>query len=56
MGCVFAYTILVTLAGPERLGRNFDAEYDADLAEVAAHRGMDRDDGDFEKATETRHE
>lgn len=51
MGCVFAYTILITLAGPERLGRNFDAEHDADLAEVAAHRGMDRDENDPEKAT-----
>jgi SHS family lactate transporter-like MFS transporter len=51
MGCVFAYTILITLAGPERLGRNFDAEHDADLAEVAATRGMDRDESDPEKAT-----
>jgi SHS family lactate transporter-like MFS transporter len=40
MGCVFAYVILVTIAGPERLGRNFDAEHDADLQEVAAHRGL----------------
>lgn len=40
MGCVFAYVILITLAGPERLGRNFDAEHDADLQEVAAHRGL----------------
>lgn len=58
MGCVFAYVILITLAGPERLGRNFDAEHDADLALVAAHRGMDRDgyEGDAEKATVTRKE
>ncbi|KAJ5495471.1 Carboxylic acid transporter protein [Penicillium diatomitis] len=53
MGCVFAYTILLTLAGPERLGRNFDADHDADLAVVAAHRGMDRDgyQSDPEKGT-----
>lgn len=40
MGCVFAYTILITLVGPEHLGREFDAEHDSDLAEVAAHRGL----------------
>lgn len=58
MGCVFAYVILVTLAGPERLGRNFDAEHDADLATVAAHRGMDRDgfEKDAEKAAVTQRE
>lgn len=56
MGCVFAYTILVTLAGPERLGRNFDAEHDTDLAVVAADRGMDRHDSDPEKATAVRQE
>ncbi|KAJ5100334.1 hypothetical protein N7456_006386 [Penicillium angulare] len=54
MGCVFAYTILVTFIGPERLGRNFDAEHDADLAIVAAHRGMDGDGSDPEKATTSR--
>lgn len=48
MGCVFGYTILVTLVGPEKLGRDFDAESDPDLAAVAAHRGMDGD-GDAEK-------
>lgn len=46
MGCVFAYVILITIAGPERLGRNFDAEHDADLQEVAAHRGLNTK-GDF---------
>lgn len=51
MGCVFAYTIIVTFIGPERLGRNFDAEHDADLTVVAAQRGMERDDSDPEKAT-----
>lgn len=56
MGCVFAYVILITLAGPERLGRNFDAEHDADLAVVAARRGMDRDGDDMEKANVTHRE
>ncbi|KAJ5649990.1 uncharacterized protein N7484_003713 [Penicillium longicatenatum] len=57
MGCVFAYTILITLVGPERLGRNFDAEHDADLAVVAAHRGIDRiDESDPEKAATLRKE
>lgn len=58
MGCVFAYVILLTVAGPERLGRNFDADHDADLAVVAAHRGMDRDgyESDPEKATATQRE
>lgn len=54
MGCVFAYTIIVTLIGPERLGRNFDAEHDADLQVVAARRGMERHESDPEKATATR--
>ncbi|KAL4876629.1 major facilitator superfamily domain-containing protein, partial [Aspergillus karnatakaensis] len=34
MGCVFAYTILVTGVGPERLGRGFDVEGDEDVREV----------------------
>ncbi|KAL4967623.1 sugar transporter family protein [Aspergillus stella-maris] len=44
MGCVFAYTILVTFFGPERLGRDFDVENDEDVGEVRAERG-----GDVEK-------
>lgn len=58
MGCVFAYVILVTLVGPERLGRQFDVEHDADLAVVAAQRGMDRPDGadDPEKAVVSQRE
>ena len=35
MGCVFAYTILLTFVGPERMGRNFEVEHDSDMAEVA---------------------
>ncbi|KAJ5948735.1 Major facilitator superfamily domain general substrate transporter [Penicillium verhagenii] len=54
MGCVYAYVILITLAGPERLGRNFDAEHDADLAVVAARRGMIDQNNDTEKAVASR--
>jgi SHS family lactate transporter-like MFS transporter len=58
MACVFVYVILLTIAGPERLGRNFDADHDADLAVVAAQRGMNRDgyESDPEKATATQRE
>lgn len=57
MGCVYAYVILITLVGPERLGRQFDAEHDGELAAVAAHRGMNRlndDESDPEKAAVTK--
>lgn len=53
MGCVYGYVILVTILGPERLGRNFDAEHDADLAVTAARRGMDHED--TEKAVVKHH-
>jgi len=39
MGCVFAYTILLTLVGPEYLGRDFDVAADEDMAEVAGREG-----------------
>jgi MFS transporter, SHS family, lactate transporter len=50
MGCVYGYTILVTFLGPERLGRQFEAEHDADLNEAAASR-LANDKMDPEKAT-----
>jgi SHS family lactate transporter-like MFS transporter len=34
MGCVYAYVILITLAGPEYLGRNFDVAHDDDMEEA----------------------
>ncbi len=37
MGCVYAYVIVLTLLGPEHLGRAFDADHDADVAEVTGH-------------------
>lgn len=35
LGCVYVYVILLTLLGPERRGRQFDAMHDSDLAQVA---------------------
>lgn len=37
MGCVYAYTIIVTFIGPERLGRQFDVEGDSEIATVVAN-------------------
>ncbi|BAE55486.1 major facilitator superfamily domain-containing protein [Aspergillus flavus] len=58
MGCVFAYTIIVTFLGPERLGRQFDVAHDTDMAEVAAHRGTttvgEGAESDVEKGTVSR--
>jgi SHS family lactate transporter-like MFS transporter len=34
MGCVYAYVILITLAGPEYLGRAFDVDHDKDTVEA----------------------
>lgn len=64
MGCVFAYVIILSLVGPEKLGRKFGVAHDNDLADATgtealntvAHRreGMGRDieegssDGDSE--------
>ncbi|EAW11966.1 sugar transporter family protein [Aspergillus clavatus NRRL 1] len=49
MGCVYAYVIIVTFLGPEKLGRQFDAAHDSDLAAATAERGVI--DEDLEKAT-----
>ena len=40
MGCVFAYVILLTLAGPERLGRKFGVAHDNDLADAAGTEAL----------------
>lgn len=34
LGCVYAYVIILTLVGPEKLGRNLDVAHDSDMAEV----------------------
>ncbi|KAL2002210.1 hypothetical protein VTN02DRAFT_433 [Thermoascus thermophilus] len=43
MGCVFGYTILVTFLGPEKLGQQFDAQHDDDIAVVAARKAEESD-------------
>jgi SHS family lactate transporter-like MFS transporter len=51
LGCVFAYVIILTFLGPEKLGRNFDVYHDPDVAEVSgalAHQG--REESDLEKS------
>ncbi|EEY22349.1 sugar transporter family protein [Verticillium alfalfae VaMs.102] len=53
MGCVFAYVIVLTILGPERLRRSFDVEDDDDAREVAGMEtiggaGRDRVLGDEE--------
>lgn len=40
MGCVYAYVIVLTLVGPENLGRKFGVAYDNDLAEVTGQDTM----------------
>jgi len=37
MGCVYAYTIILTFVGPEYLRRSFEVRDDSDVAEVAGH-------------------
>jgi SHS family lactate transporter-like MFS transporter len=49
MGCVYAYVIIITFFGPEKLGRQFDVAHDRDMEIVAAHRGVIEEDP--EKAT-----
>lgn len=40
MGCVYGYLMIVTVLGPEYLGRNFDFQHDTDFAEVKGqHHG-----------------
>ena len=66
MACVFVYTIILTLVGPERLGRRFGVAHDSDLGEAAGQdaiaavvhdRGMmrtlDRDSSEDEKGNGT---
>ena len=35
MACVFVYTIVLALVGPERLGRKFGVAHDSDMSEAA---------------------
>ncbi|KAN0069063.1 Major facilitator superfamily domain containing protein [Elaphomyces granulatus] len=51
MACVYAYLIVITFLGPERLGNHFDAAHDSDLLQVAGPEGMKAaaEEGDPEK-------
>jgi MFS transporter, SHS family, lactate transporter len=53
MACVYAYLIVITFLGPERLGNHFDAAHDSDLLQVAGPEGMKAaaGEGDPEKGT-----
>ena len=63
MGCVYVYVIILTLLGPENLGRSFDVEQDEDFREVLEREGVPvaqhqntRAVADEEKAGATMHE
>ena len=49
MGCVFAYVIIVTLVGPENLGRRFGVAHDGDMADAAGTEAL-------RKVVHTRHD
>lgn len=40
MACVYVYVIILTLLGPENLGRKFGVEHDRDMAEVAGNETL----------------
>jgi len=42
MGCVYAYTILLTFLGPENLRRQFGVEADEDMEIAAGHDTLER--------------
>lgn len=48
LGCVYVYVIILTLVGPEYLGRNLDVAHDGDMREVThgrnGQRGSEDDD------------
>ena len=67
MACVFVYVIILTLIGPERLGRKFGIAHDGDMGEATeqetgapivhdreAMGKMDRDSSEDEKVNGTR--
>lgn len=64
MGCVYAYTIVLTILGPEHLRRKFDVAHDVDAREAvghehvqqASHHGKDRDESDGGEAREIEEE
>jgi len=44
MGCVYAFTIIITFIGPEYLGRRLDAEADRDFVEDAMSKNVLHED------------
>ncbi|PQE07619.1 sugar transporter family protein [Rutstroemia sp. NJR-2017a BBW] len=42
MGCVYAYTILLTFIGPENMGRSFDVQHDDDMTAAAGHDTVEK--------------
>ena len=40
MGCVFAYVIILTFVGPEKLGHRFGIAHDRDMADAAGEDAM----------------
>jgi SHS family lactate transporter-like MFS transporter len=42
MGCVYAYTILLTFLGPENKGKLFDVGHDSDMAMVTGSDTVER--------------
>ncbi|KAF2089639.1 sugar transporter family protein [Saccharata proteae CBS 121410] len=54
MGCVYAYVVVLTLAGPEYRGRAFDVACDADMRIIEGAQGVGEAEG--EKAGERRKE
>ncbi len=40
MACVYVYVIILTILGPEHLGRNFDVAHDEDAREVMTEESI----------------
>ncbi|KAK4919948.1 Carboxylic acid transporter, partial [Elasticomyces elasticus] len=53
LACVYAYVILLTFIGPEKLGRKLDVAHDADMAE--ATHGRVRQEGPEEQYDGEKH-
>lgn len=56
MACVYVYVIVLALAGPEMLGKEFGVEFDGDLKDAAGERALNkavhrRDGGRDEEAS-----
>ena len=56
MGCVYAYTIILTFLGPEYLGRSLDPHADNDLVEAAGIEAVEGVGKDGQAYREKRNE